>query len=274
MPISSPYQGPVEVSYLFIDGAYLRGVIECFGQECLGDSFPPIDYGLLARGYTKVFYYDCLAPQKVQESVDDYAARISAQEAHFKKLKSLRGWHVVEGIVKRSGKRARQKEVDILISVDMLTHTYRRNMHRLAFIAGDQDFRPLVEAVVREGMFIELWYEPTSASSELVFAADAHRTLDPYVIHSWLERSYQEAHPMPQRHLAQTKDIGNGKLIAQAITSSNSNAELYEASNHYTLIQPDDNTYKYFLHMSHTDLDFLKKIYSLSYGNVEWVNMI
>src|SRR5512139_158093 len=199
MGMSSPYRGPVEVSYLFIDGAYLRGVLESIGEECYGNPLLPIDFAALAQGFTKVFYYDCLAGQKAQESDADYAVRVSAQEAHFRTLRSLRGWHVIEGVVKRTGKRARQKEVDILIAVDMLTHTHRRNMHRVAFIAGDQDFRPLVEAVVREGMFIELWFEQSSASSELVYTADAHRQLDPYVIQSWLPRKYQTENPLPTR---------------------------------------------------------------------------
>lgn len=270
--ISSPYRGPVEVSYLFIDGAYLRSIVESLGEECFGDSRVPIDYGVLANGFTKVFYYDCPPPMKSQESEGEYERRIAAYEAHCKKLKSLRGWHVVEGIVKRTGKRARQKEVDILIAVDMLTHTYRRNMHRVAFIAGDQDFRPLVEAVVREGMFIELWYEPTSASSELIFAADAHRPLEPFTFHGWLERHYRNAHPMPESCSQPDRDTECGILIAQA--TGELCAELYKTPHRYVLLQPDTFNDGYFVHMRHPDVEFLKRIHARTFGNVEWVDVV
>lgn len=55
----------------------------------------------------------------------------------------------------------------------MLGHTYRRNMESAAFVAGDVDFRPLVEAVVTDGMYLSLFYEPRHTSPELIRAADA-----------------------------------------------------------------------------------------------------
>lgn len=267
------YSGPEEVSYLFIDGAYLRGLIEFYGKECYSDPQIPLDYGKLAQGFTKVFYYDCLAPKKSEESDDDYAVRIVLQENHFKKLRSLRGWHVVEGIVKRTGKRAQQKEVDILIAVDMLTHTYRRNMHRVTFIAGDQDFRPLVDAVVREGMFIELWYGKISASSDLIFAADAHMILNPYWIHSVLNQQYQELHPLPSHGGSPEKFTDNGALIARGIDTDGLSIELYQSQNEFTLIRPSPHSYGYFMHMRHSDLGFLKKIHELTYTKCDWVVM-
>jgi len=129
--VSSSYLGPTEIRYLFIDGGYLRAVVERFGQEYFNDPRVPIDYEAFTQGFTKVFYYDCLAPRKADESDADYVQRTAPQEAHFRKLRSLHGWHVVEGVVKDTGRRARQKEVDIQIAVDMLTHSFRRNMHRM-----------------------------------------------------------------------------------------------------------------------------------------------
>lgn len=77
------YSGPKEISYLFVDGAYLRELVESFGQQCFDDLQISLDYGQLATGFTKVFYYDCLAPKKTQESDSEYAARIVTQEKHF-----------------------------------------------------------------------------------------------------------------------------------------------------------------------------------------------
>jgi uncharacterized LabA/DUF88 family protein len=257
-----------------VDGAYFRGLVESLGQRCFADPRIPVDYGQFTQGFTKVFDYDCLAPQKSQESDADYAARVTEQKARFKTLRSLRGWHVVEGVVKRTGKHARQKEVDILIAVDMLTHTYRRNMHCVTFVAGDQDFRPLVEAVVREGMFIEIWYETASASSELILAADAHRALDPYFIHSTLERRYQNELPLPERSGQPNKSSEGGTLVARGIETDNNVVELYRSRGRFILIRPDQYNYGHFLHMRHEDSEFLKKVHELTYGKCEWTSSV
>lgn len=274
MPLYSSYRGPTEVSYLFIDGGYLRGVVESFAQNCFDSSQVPLDYAQFAAGFTKVFYYDCLAPRRPQENEEHYAARMATQNAQFRTLHSLRGWHVVEGVVKRSGKRARQKEIDILIAVDMLTHTYRRNMHRVAFVAGDQDFRPLVEAVVREGMFIELWYERSSASAELIAAADAHRSLDAYAMYNVLDRRYQKHHPFPERSGQPGKSIDGATLIASGMHPELGNVELYQNNNGFMIVQPDDTNEGYFLHMRHENVRYLQRIHALTYGPCEWPRVV
>lgn len=172
------YSGPQEISYLFVDGGYLRKLAEKFGSEFFGGEVLPINYAALGGRFTKSFYYDCLPAPRTGESLEAHETRVSPQRAQLSAIRSLRGWHVVEGVMAGTGSRARQKQVDIHIAVDLLTHSYRRNMHRAAFIAGDQDFKPVVEAVVRDGMFIQIWYERSSASVDLLDAADDRRELD------------------------------------------------------------------------------------------------
>lgn len=189
-------------------------------------------------------------------------------------LRSLRGWHVIEGVVKRTGKRAQQKEIDILIAVDMLTHTYRRNMHRATFIAGDQDFRPLVEAIVRDGMFIELWYGSASVSSELMLAVDAHFKMSPYFIHGKLDRKYRDRYSLPQHFGSPDKSTEEGILIECGTDADNNSIELYQSNEQFILIRPDDYNDGYFLHMRHPDLDFLKKIHQLTYTKCDWTRVV
>lgn len=191
------YSGPKEVSYLFVDGGYLRGVCEKFSAEWFDGARLPIDYRSLGSGFTKCFYYDCLLLPRAGEDEPVSEARRAEQRAELNTIKALRGWHVVEGVLAGSGGRARQKQVDVQIAVDMLTHSYRGNMHRAAFIAGDQDFKPLVEAVVREGMFIEVWFEKSSASTDLLDAADWRRSLDIDRLYRHLAQEFKEGHPLP-----------------------------------------------------------------------------
>jgi uncharacterized LabA/DUF88 family protein len=267
---STRYIGPGEITYLFIDGGYFRGVIDKFEQEIYGGTRVPVDYSQLSRGFTKIFYYDCQPARRQNEIEEEFDVRKSQQEKLFRHLRSLRGWHIHEGVIKRTGKRARQKEVDILIAVDLLTHTHRRNMHRAAFIAGDQDFRPLVEAIVRDGMFLELFYDPSSVSLDLIDAADARHPLDPYTIHDWLEPSFRKAYPLPSRNVCEDKMIPSSTPLDIGVSDFFGSVELYEDKNEFLIVHayPDDP--ERYLHMGSKDLQLLKKIHEKTYGPCEW----
>jgi hypothetical protein len=59
--------------YLFVDGAYFREVLENIGREFFGgDEEPTVDFAKFGQPYSKVFYYDCYAPQKDDELDEDY----------------------------------------------------------------------------------------------------------------------------------------------------------------------------------------------------------
>ncbi len=74
--------------------------------------------------------------------------------------------------IPQSGSAGLQKKIDVMIAVDMLTHTFRRNMHQATLLTSDLDFKPLLDALVHEGMFVTLWYPPNDTNKELVAAAD------------------------------------------------------------------------------------------------------
>ena len=168
-----------------------------------------------------------------------------------------------------SGSRARQKQVDVQIAVDLLTHSYRKNMHGAAFIAGDQDFKPLVEAVVRDGMFIEIWFEESSASRDLLDAADARRRLDLYTVQRYLAAPFQKAHPLPKRSSGSRRVLDPGKLdrIGECAAGS---VELYRDDGMYTIVRPIREADGDFVHMEHRDLDLLERVAVSIYGEIAW----
>ncbi len=163
----------------------------------------------------------------------------------------------------------RQKQVDVQIAVDMLTHSYRGNMHRAAFVAGDLDFKPLVEAVVRDGMFIEIWFEKSSASTDLLDAADGRRALDLYGLHGYLAKGFKEDHPLPKMWIEGDRRIGSARLLKTG-TCAQGTAELYEGDGEYILIRPSQGNQDQLLHMTHTALDYLERVAALMDGEVTW----
>lgn len=195
--MSSAYQGPREIEYLFIDGGYLRKSAEEVALNIFQVDNIPIDFSLLGRGYTKSFYYDCVRPQRSGESDAEYKVAVEIQEREFNAIRYLRGFHVFQGTVKGRIGRTRQKQVDVRIAVDMLMHSHRKNMHKATLLTGDLDFKPLVDALVQDGMYVTLWHEPRSASKELVYAADELKYLSAKEIYQFCSKEFKEQFKIP-----------------------------------------------------------------------------
>jgi len=176
---------PRETKYLFIDGGCLRQML-----EDIAETYPPFetthfDFSKLAREYNKTFYYDSLPPRKKGENEASYTLRVARQEAFFNGLRAIAGVHVYEGDARRRRKTVQQKKVDIMIAVDMLTHSFRRNMHQAALLTSDLDFKPLVDALVQDGMHVTILYPRGKPNTELIYAADARLPLTFRQIHNW-----------------------------------------------------------------------------------------
>lgn len=192
-----------EDTYLFIDGEYLRRIFQAamenmFKCEVRDEDINYIEIMEQARA-KRAFFYDCIDDERQSgETETDFQKRVASQGAFFTNLGKLRGFHVRQGSLKGTGKKRRQKEVDVLLATDMLTHGYDGNMETAVLIAGDLDFRPVVESLVRRGVFVEVWYEPRSASAELPGAADYGRRLDFHTLYQWSTTYFQVNHPRPK----------------------------------------------------------------------------
>jgi hypothetical protein len=172
--------------YLFVDGNYLRsdfvkaldefGVPEVDGAKNLW--WPPV----LARIKSelrcqKAFYYDSYDPE------DEDKRRF------IEWVRGLEGFHAPVGTLKpkSKGKPARQKEVDVQLAVDILTHVFRGNTKEVVLVAGDLDFNPLVTAVVEAGAWITLLYDGRSGDAQLRMSADLAMRISLQVYMRWAE---------------------------------------------------------------------------------------
>lgn len=107
-----------------------------------------LDWRRISHGYRKVFYYDALPGKQQSESDQDFNQRLTKAEGFHLYLQTLDRYRVNEGSLRwRKGRGNEQKKVDIMIAVDMLKHTIRKNMDEAALVASDVDFRPLLDAL-------------------------------------------------------------------------------------------------------------------------------
>lgn len=283
--ISGGYVGPKEVHYMFIDGEQLRRTADEVGNSWFGKPIE-IDYLALQGACQKVFYYDCL-PAK-QQGADEVAfkAKHDSKAGFFNKLRRLQGWHVSQGLAKHRKKEAQQqKEVDILIAVDMLTHTHRRNMHRLTFVSGDQDFAPLIEAVVRDGMYVELLYPEGHTAQDLIDFADVAKPMDVDFLFGISTRTFRRHHGLPSR----SGDSGDGPrdadLIAECFCAGRAFAKVWRErapSELVTirLVEPDTNSNNNFWIVRDRDvtrakryfMGWMERDFGVVATSLEWVD--
>jgi hypothetical protein len=65
--------------YLFIDGGYLRKVLDNYSSTFWGGDPLPVEYERLSTGYRKCFYYDCAPPIRANENPADHEQRVETQ---------------------------------------------------------------------------------------------------------------------------------------------------------------------------------------------------
>src|SRR5262249_24834326 len=111
-----------EDTYLFIDGEYLRRIHRdamrsIFLCDAGDEDIDYDDFKRVARA-KRVFFYDCIDDEKRPGEGDaEFQKRVHAQEAFFKKLGELKGFHIRQGSLKGTGKKKRrQKEIDVLLA--------------------------------------------------------------------------------------------------------------------------------------------------------------
>lgn len=197
--VSAYYPGPKEIHYLFVDGGALRGRLKNLSDRHFGGVTFDINFQALAAPFTKVFYYDALRLKNPGESDSDYEERIRPESAILDSATATDGIHVYTGDVRQRRRRgAEQKKVDVKLTVDMLMHAVRRNMHRATLLTGDVDFKPLIDALVQEGMFITLWYPPEETNPELIHAADSRTPLNMRALDSLLTPASRKIFQIPR----------------------------------------------------------------------------
>lgn len=234
--LGAPYTGIKEVSYLFIDGNYLYNFLkDIFIGFCGLDEIPEIPLNQLTAKFTKVFYYDTTPTKKHNQTDEDFQKLREEKEHYFNKLREFKGYHVYEGISRIRRKRQIQKGVDTMIAIDMLRHTFRKNMHEAALLAGDLDFLPLLDALVMEGMFTTLWYDSASVSSELLNSADAKRRLTISDIYNILSKEDKEKIIIPKLVTTRVTIDGEHALLREG-TLNNKSIKLYKTQDSHMMV--------------------------------------
>jgi len=148
---------------IFIDGAYL--------DYTLRDEFQcaRIDYSALAKylacgiDILRTYYYHCL-PYQSPHPTEEEARRFGAAQKFFDTLRRLPRFEVRLGTLALRGRDETgqpifvQKQVDILLGVDLVLLAAKHQITHAALLGGDSDFLPAISAAKAEGVLIHLFH--------------------------------------------------------------------------------------------------------------------
>jgi uncharacterized LabA/DUF88 family protein len=187
-----------QTTYLFVDGANFRRDFDKTTSQWFGQRVE-FDFERIRSHFNadRVFYYDCIDGIKNDNELEEeFKNRVSLQAESLDRIREIDGCHVHFGTTTGRGKNKRQKEVDVLLAVEMMEHAFRKNMDRAVLLSGDKDFRPLVESLVRLGLHIEVVGDKKSMSRDLIHAADKSikLTFDDY--YKWTTRVHRDLRPL------------------------------------------------------------------------------
>lgn len=255
--------------YLYVDAAYLRRVFDerlgVYLERSIEIYWPAVRSHF---GAERAFVYDCLNDiLKKGETSEAFQARLHSQQEALDEISSLDGFFVRLGTMRGDIRKRRQKEVDVLLAVDMLTHSHRKITNRAVLIAGDLDFKPVVDAVVEQGTFVTIAYDATSASRDLARAADSQRLLTLQTLWN-LSTGPQDSStaglfPTTHKQKLTTKAVRSGKLRGGI-------ACLHRESDKWILNLEGVPDLEDLFPFSHTDEAKLIEFADAELGRIEW----
>ena len=148
---------------IFIDGAYLAFVLRDEFQNAR------LDFGALSKsmaGESKILrtYYYNRAPYQGTFPNEEERNRYSSFRRFVDALDRQPRYEVRLGRLAFRGNDQsgtpifEQKQVDILLGVDLVQLAAKRNIQEAVLVAGDNDFIPAVTAAKAEGVLVRLYH--------------------------------------------------------------------------------------------------------------------
>ena len=148
---------------IFVDGGYLDKVLESeFPNADL--SYQKLSAALAGAGdLLRTYYYHSLPYQGTPPTAEQQA-RYSGRRSFFNALERLPRYTVRLGRVAHVGRSRRggpifeQKQVDILLGIDLVLLAAKHLIQEAILVTGDSDFIPAVAVAKAEGVLVRLYH--------------------------------------------------------------------------------------------------------------------
>lgn len=144
-----------------------------------------------------------------------------------------------------------------MIAVDMLTHSFHKNMDEATLLTGDLDFKPLIDALVLNGMYVSLWYPKGETNYELVDAADSRMPIIAPLVYEWLTESSKSKVKIPDYRLSLPRPYNAQWQPLEGMEIQGDKVEVYEITGKGKYVAVIPQGYEYCIY-EHDNLEQLK----------------
>jgi uncharacterized LabA/DUF88 family protein len=164
---------------VFIDGGYLCKITETYFNRASIDFQKLSDYLSGATPRLRTYYYDCMPYQSNPPSSAEQQKYASKARFFHAISRKVQRFQIRQGKLRKIGPgQFEQKRVDVLLGIDMVRLSSKKQIDLVILIAGDADLVPAVEASKEEGSIVRLYYKHGSVSDELLNVCDERYEID------------------------------------------------------------------------------------------------
>lgn len=268
---------PFGVQYLFVDGDYFLTACSALITPVFQIE-PDIDFREMRQDLDcqKAFYYGCVDDvRRPAEDQATYEVRVEAQEKRHERIQAAPGVHVRLGtLAGTKPKRLRQKEVDVQLAVDMLSHAFAKNMSSAILVTGDLDFRPVVRTLMQFGTYVRLCFMAESVARDLLWASDEGLEMTVERVYRWTTNEFRSQYPFP---IVQAFAVPPDKVFAATqgvlnrrgqVGQSNLEAWFTESDRMYHIVVVSDGGR--YLSYTHKDSNLVERFVGIKQGEIRW----
>lgn len=169
----------------FIDGGYFQNVLKYFAE-------PRIDFSKLStwmkgeKQLLRTYYYNCKLLTN-ENPTEEELKRRDKQIGFFNRLQMIPQFECKFGTLERrpngEGYTLIQKQVDVMMALDIATLSLKHLITEAKIISGDADLIPAIQLAKNEGVVVELFYSAGTVSRELLQIVDSATEIN----YDWLE---------------------------------------------------------------------------------------
>ncbi len=179
---------------IFIDGGYLRNEIrEKSGSDNkINFSILPwvlagkVNRGTINMELIRVYYYDAIVDYREDQE------KHKTQDSYFENIRNINNYEVKLGRLIRTGKeneKYRQKGVDVLLAIDMISKAHLNHYDITLLLAGDDDYLDMVKSIKDfTGKRVYGAYFERNASQRLVESFDMRIPITEEIINQIVQK--------------------------------------------------------------------------------------
>ena len=241
-------------TYLFVDGNYLQQDYKKFAEQWFGTE-GKLDFERIKEEFQadRNFYFD---------AADDINKFRDLQQSD---------WVVELGYVS-SGRNRRQKEVDILMALRMISYAHKAKMNNVILLAGDGDFRPLAHELVKLDVDVKIVGDKKSINTQLLGEATSKLFIDIDYYYKWTKENIKATKPLEKIkniELGQHQSPINPISTKKGTFDGDSITLIEKWENYFALVRSPQISEK-FLWLECDNKEDLQTYFTLKFGEINW----